>query len=474
MSIHDRPSLAATALRDLRVPLSASFRMRRPRAGFCHAGWCQQCRVKLSDGRVVLACLTPDDAKVRIDATVAGRWVGEIASHLPPWFYEHRLLRPRALRQFYLERLRRLSGAPRAHESLARLDADYAELECDTLVVGAGAAGLEAASTAATPGNRVVLVDAERCGGRMRWRKDKAQDLSRAIQAARAAGVEIREGVTCVGLYRDPSRALCALQTGSMVIRFSNLVLATGAYDRLPAFERNDLPGIIGVRAFERLAAQSMIPKGARIGVWGDDHGVSCALVAASASALEIGWAACPSAMSGVRRPFAGARVERAWGGRRLRAVTVGPHRRVPCDILVVAFSQPAYELAAQAGVTPLLAGDPPTLHLPSISQDGVACVGELAANAATQSAAARAPDDALVCLCEDVRAVDVRAAIADGYDDVELLKRHTGAGTGPCQGKLCHGEMLQCLRAAGRETRLPTMRPLTRPVPLHCFARKP
>ena len=44
------------------------------------------------------------------------------------------------------------------------------------------------------------------------------------------------------------------------------------------------------------------------------------------------------------------------------------------------------------------------------------------------------------------MRRRDVETAIADGFADVELLKRRTGAGTGPCQGKLCHGEMLACL----------------------------
>ena len=92
--------------------------------------------------------------------------------------------------------------------------------------------------------------------------------------------------------------------------------------------------------------------------------------------------------------------------------------------------------------------------------------------------AAARAPRpacrpaaDAFLCLCEDVRRRDAASAIADGYGDIELLKRRTGAGTGPCQGKLCHAEILAMLAAAGRPVALPTMRPLARPVPLAALA---
>ena len=90
-----------------------------------------------------------------------------------------------------------------------------------------------------------------------------------------------------------------------------------------------------------------------------------------------------------------------------------------------------------------------------------------------TRPAAAESPD-AFLCLCEDVRRRDAAAAIRDGFADVELLKRRTGAGTGPYQGKLCHGEMLACLADAGRPVALPTVRPLLRPVSLAQLAGEP
>ena len=43
-----------------------------------------------------------------------------------------------------------------------------------------------------------------------------------------------------------------------------------------------------------------------------------------------------------------------------------------------------------------------------------------------------------ILCLCRDVSEEDVRRAVAEGYDDIETLKRFTGACTGPCQGKTC------------------------------------
>jgi len=44
----------------------------------------------------------------------------------------------------------------------------------------------------------------------------------------------------------------------------------------------------------------------------------------------------------------------------------------------------------------------------------------------------------ALVCACEDVTLHDLDDAVAHGFRDIESVKRYTGLGTGPCQGKSC------------------------------------
>lgn len=51
--------------------------------------------------------------------------------------------------------------------------------------------------------------------------------------------------------------------------------------------------------------------------------------------------------------------------------------------------------------------------------------------------------DKAFICLCEDVTVDELRKAVRMGYQDIEEIKRITGIGTGPCQGKQC----LQTLR---------------------------
>ena len=60
-----------------------------------------------------------------------------------------------------------------------------------------------------------------------------------------------------------------------------------------------------------------------------------------------------------------------------------------------------------------------------------------------------------ILCRCEDVTLADVRHAVTLGYADLEEVKRYTGFGTGPCQGKEClRGVALRGGRGAGRRTR--------------------
>jgi sarcosine oxidase subunit alpha len=42
------------------------------------------------------------------------------------------------------------------------------------------------------------------------------------------------------------------------------------------------------------------------------------------------------------------------------------------------------------------------------------------------------------VCLCEDVTRADIHYSLEEGYDRLEILKRYSTVGMGPCQGKMC------------------------------------
>ncbi len=510
-------SVAAAAVRRGVWMLSRSFRMHRPRGAFCHRGWCQQCRVTLSDGRVVLACQTDVATSAAwLPPGGAGRLAGLLAERVPPWFYEQRFLRPRRLRQFYLSWLRRMSAAPTLPPGAPVASTAFENARCDCLVVGGGLAGLVASTELARAGRKVMLVEAERLGGSALSIADVAVRVPSAIAAARDASVDLREGMLCTGLYDDPARALCVGASGTLVIRYDAIIVATGAYDCLPTVPGSDVPGVVGVRGFERLVAQRALPPGATIGVYGHRLEVQRAINAARANGYAVGWTAGPAELPDApTRRYPAATLVRVHGGHRVRSVEIAPGGRLPCSVLVIALSQPTYELQAQLGALPRLGGSPGVMLPNFVAGPQLLVVGEAAGeydvgqvgtaaaaavrrwlvdasadphaagcgihggdsfSTATGAAppcidAAPAADDAILCLCEDVRVRDVRAAIADGFRDVELIKRHTGAATGPCQGKLCHAALSCCLAEAGLEVRLPTARPFVRPVSLASYA---
>jgi len=79
-----------------------------------------------------------------------------------------------------------------------------------------------------------------------------------------------------------------------------------------------------------------------------------------------------------------------------------------------------------------------------------------------------------ILCRCEDVSTKDIRTAVSHGYETIEELKRYTGFGTGPCQGKECLAQVAQLLVQLGRPT--DQVRPFTSrsplvPTPLKFFA---
>ncbi len=82
--------------------------------------------------------------------------------------------------------------------------------------------------------------------------------------------------------------------------------------------------------------------------------------------------------------------------------------------------------------------------------------------------------DKIIVCRCEDVTRADVEAAVARGYTDLEEIKRYTGFGTGPCQGKECLAQVAgELARACAAPRLVPfTARPPLAPTALRLLAR--
>lgn len=83
-----------------------------------------------------------------------------------------------------------------------------------------------------------------------------------------------------------------------------------------------------------------------------------------------------------------------------------------------------------------------------------------------------------VLCRCEDVTLGDLEHTVARGYCDIEEVKRYTGFGTGPCQGKECLAPVaLQLARLTGAPPASIspfTSRPPLSPTPLRLLANDP
>ena len=71
-----------------------------------------------------------------------------------------------------------------------------------------------------------------------------------------------------------------------------------------------------------------------------------------------------------------------------------------------------------------------------------------------------------ILCRCEDVTLADVQRAVTSGWGDLEEVKRYTGFGTGPCQGKECLRAVALAIAEAGGRAPA-TIRALTTRPPL-------
>ena len=138
----------------------------------------------------------------------------------------------------------------------------------DVLVVGAGPAGLAAATAAAVRGCRVVVVDqAPRPGGQI-WRHREGEPAPKramtAIDAATKAGATFAARTSVIDAD-GPGRLLIDVDGHVEELQTSALVLATGAVERLLPFPGWTLPGVVGVGGLQALVKAGLSLAGTRV-----------------------------------------------------------------------------------------------------------------------------------------------------------------------------------------------------------------
>ncbi len=454
-------------------------------------------------------------------------------------FYYKTFIRPRRLWPLYERVLRSAAGLGRLRprQSEREWETEYRRRHCDVLVVGGGVAGLAAAVRAAELGADVVLCDEDvEPGGALL--AEAGHERARALAGqARAAGVEVLSRATAIGFFDG----LVPVVQGDVLhqVRAARQVIATGAIQQPLVFGDNDLPGVMLSGGARRLGALfAVAPGSAAVLATVDDRGLDDAL---ALRAMGVGVRAVADLRKEVPEHLAerlrdagielhsGLAPVRAHGRKAVSAVTLaapggGGERTVECDLLAVSGgASPALSLALQGGARAAYdktrcafrldldqlpegmhaAGAAAGFEDADLAERSGLVAGAEAATALGRSygrlreeqvrlgpvpdgapiatppaGASTGAGKAFVDLDEDVTVKDVRQAIEEGYDSLELSKRYTTATMGPSQGRF---SQLPAARLIAAETGLDletvgltTARPPWTSVPLGVLAGRP
>lgn len=443
---------------------SRSFKYHRSRGLLCCRGQCPNCMMRVDGVPNVRVCTEPVREGARVEAqNVWGSLQRDLLAvtdklggpFTPVGFYYRTMIRPRRAWPLYERFLRSVAGlgaVDRHAERSGRFDAEHRH--ADVLVIGGGRSGLEAAQRHAAAGRRVVVVDMD---------EPPSDD---AFESIRGVALGIYEG------------NLVPVDAGSILYRFraEQIVVAAGALEQPLVFPGNDLVGVLLPEAVRRLIGRwSLRPGDRAVVVSADEHALDVVplLERAGTKVAEV----VDLRETRVRQIAA--------DGKKGRLSSVQlDERRIDCDLLVMSGGrQPAYALLSQAGAR--VDYDPSRgIFLPVEVPENVEVVGAaagdgiLAAIPAATYNGASGKGKCFVCVCEDVTDKDVKRAIAEGFDSIELAKRYTTVTMGPCQGKLCH---LPSIRLYARENETDeaaigttTARPPWQPVTLGLLAGRP
>ena len=423
----------------------------------------------------------------------------KLSAFFPAGFYYKTFIHPRPFWKHVFEPVIRkaagLGAAPTAR------DADryeHAYFFCDTLIVGGGMAGLQAALDAARDGGRVMVLEQTGAwGGRSPvdggtvagkpaedWVNDTVETLENM------SNVSLHLNVMAAGVY-DHGYVIAHQSMGETDngpaerlwrIRAGHVVTATGAIERPLSFAGNDIPGVMLASAVRDYVVNFAVAPGERTVIVTNNDDAYRTAIALRKAGLSV--PAVVDARETAEGPLvqearelgvlvrAGTGIAMVKGGQRVTGVMLcrqdgtggAATEEIACDCVAMSGGwSPVVHLWSHTGGKLLWNEAQAFFHpdpdRPPIGADGMASVSVAgAANGDLRlEGLLETPEEAPMAPVwlmpsqagyekrakmfldyqNDVKVSDVQLAAREGYESVEHTKRYTTLGMATDQGKL-------------------------------------
>jgi sarcosine oxidase subunit alpha len=336
--------------------LSRSLKYHRPRAFFCLEGHCGACLMRIDGVPNLRACMQPCAPGMAVEGQNAYPspdldMLGAVDWMFPGGMNHHTMMTGSSLMNAVMNKIvRQLSGLGTLPDTPADDLPLPRDRQVDVAIIGAGPAGLAAATAAARAGAATLVIDEQPgAGGSLlgdpRFGPDQARNRT-AI--ATEAGAEILSAATAIAFYPEDDGGVLAVVTedGLVRLRARRYVYAAGGYTVNRPFVNNDRPGVMAARAVGRLLVQYGVKPADRVCVVGDDAYALALIEALTAAAVDV------VAIDDRELRVVGAR-GRGW----VKGITVedarGKRSKHDCDLIAVsATPAPATEGLRQHGCT--------------------------------------------------------------------------------------------------------------------------
>ncbi len=386
LEAYDHEPLAMALLAGGVRVFGRSIKYHRPRGPTCLAAHCSGCMMRVDGQPNVRTCETRCRSGMVVERQLGWPGSGRDIFRMMDWIYGRRMDHHGMftasgvigrLAQRVVRRFAGFGDPPTADQPEPR---PTERLKASVVVIGAGVAGLQASMALAAAGHPVIqLEQSDKIGGHL---LDRSCRLAGGQEPARPGWtvreelrarfeqqgeIELHQHTRVVAVYPGESGPLVIATNPSetLAIEAERLVVATGAWGQLPLFENNDLPGVFGLRALDRLVfGWGVVPAEPVLVAGNSDATLRLALELSEAQVALAGLVTdrrdAPEIETLAKRGvelFHDHRILAARGGRWLDRIELSEQRSqeadrvVDCGALAAeAPAAPAYELAHHAG----------------------------------------------------------------------------------------------------------------------------